>query len=78
MAVTITITNVPDEVRDTLAARAARNGQSLQEHLLAAIIETAGRPHPSDLLAAARRSTSRLGTRMPRNEILGHLDSDRE
>lgn len=74
---TITIRNVPNDIRDTLAARAARKGQSLQEYLLAEMIETASRPHPSDLLAEARTRTARLGTRLQREEILAHLDSDR-
>ncbi len=35
MSVAITVRGVPDEVRDELAARAARAGQSLQEYLRA-------------------------------------------
>lgn len=34
MATSITIRNVPDEVRDELADRAARKGQSLQAYLM--------------------------------------------
>ena len=38
--VAITIRDVPDEVRDELAARAARSGQSLQEYLRAVLVES--------------------------------------
>ena len=33
MPVSMTIRDIPDEVRDALAARASRAGQSLQEHV---------------------------------------------
>ncbi|WP_396654373.1 FitA-like ribbon-helix-helix domain-containing protein, partial [Microbacterium sp.] len=35
MSVAITVRNVPDDVRDELASRAARSGRSLQEYLSA-------------------------------------------
>ena len=44
MAVAITIRNVPHEVRDELAARAARSGRSLQEYLLRQLTDLASRP----------------------------------
>ena len=45
MAVVISIRNVPEEVRDELAARARRSGRSLQEYLrgllvVAALLDT--------------------------------------
>jgi plasmid stability protein len=39
MATSITIRNVPEEVRDELASRAALAGRSLQEHLRSELIE---------------------------------------
>jgi antitoxin FitA len=39
MPVAITIRNVPEEVRDELAARAARSGRSLQEYLAGLLTE---------------------------------------
>ena len=39
MPVTITIRNVPDDVRNRLAARAAGSGRSLQEYLKAYFVE---------------------------------------
>jgi antitoxin FitA len=40
----ILIRDVPDGVRAELAARAARNGQSMQEYLKAALIEMTAKP----------------------------------
>ena len=44
MTVQITIRNVPDEVRDELAARAARNRQSMQAFLLGELKRMAQKP----------------------------------
>jgi antitoxin FitA len=50
----ITIRNVPEETRDELAARAARSGRSLQEYLLAALTNLAGRPDVRTVMERAR------------------------
>jgi len=68
MPVAITIRNVPDEVRDELAARAARSGRSLQEYLAAQLVELASRPDVQDAIAAARRRARASG------RILGPQD----
>lgn len=73
----ITIRHVPDGTRDELAARAARAGQSLQEHLLAALIELSERPDVATLLARARERKHDLGARLTADEILAHRDHDR-
>jgi plasmid stability protein len=52
MAVAITIRNVPDEVRNELASRAALKGWSLQEFLLHELVDLAGRPDREALIAA--------------------------
>lgn len=58
----ITIGDVPDEVRDELAARAEATGRSLQEYLRAQLIALAERPDPDALLARVRhRKDSALG-----------------
>ena len=44
MGVQITIRDVPKEVRDELAARAARSGKSMQEYLKEELVRIAGRP----------------------------------
>ena len=54
MSVSLTVRDVPDDVRDELAARAARSGRSLQEYLRATLTELASRPTASDAVAQAR------------------------
>ncbi|QAY59516.1 hypothetical protein ET475_05630 [Microbacterium protaetiae] len=54
MAVTITVRNVPDDVRDELAARAARSGRSLQEYLSAQLRQIATTPSALEALSRAR------------------------
>ena len=54
MAVAITVRDVPDDVRDELAARAARAHQSLQEYLRTMLIDSAARPPVGDVIARAR------------------------
>jgi plasmid stability protein len=73
----ITVRNVPDDVRDELAARAARSGRSLQEHLRAELIELARRPSVDDLLGRARARTASTQSRLPAATILEHRDADR-
>ena len=73
----ITVRNVPDDVRDELASRAARSGKSLQEHLRAELIELARRPTVDDLLSRARMRTVSTESRLPAATILEHRDADR-
>ena len=75
--VALTIRNVPDEVRDELAARAARSGRSLQEYLAAALTEMASRPTVEDVLARARERVSRTSSRVAVDDILDARDADR-
>jgi antitoxin FitA len=77
MSVAITIRNVPDEVRDELAARAARTGRSLQEYLLRQLADLASRPSVDDVVARARARTRATGTRLDPREILAARDADR-
>ena len=77
MIVAITIRNVPDEVRDELAARAARTGRSLQEYLLRQLADLASRPSIDDVIARARARTRATGTRLDPHEILAARDADR-
>ncbi|MHB8631713.1 MAG: FitA-like ribbon-helix-helix domain-containing protein [Candidatus Limnocylindria bacterium] len=73
----ITIRNVPDAVRDELAARAARAGRSLQEHLRSELVELARKPSVEDLLARTRSRKSAIGARLPARRILAHRDAER-
>lgn len=51
----ITVRDVPQEVRDELAARAARSGQSLQEYLKGTLIDLAHRPTAAEVIYEMRR-----------------------
>lgn len=77
MRVAITIRNVPGEVRDELAARAARDGKSLQEYLRAMLVEAAGRPPVADVIARARARVDATGARLDAESILAARDADR-
>jgi antitoxin FitA len=77
MAVQITVRNVPDLVRDTLADKARHERKSMQEYLLGELERLAGRPSPAQWLARARRRKAKTGTRLPPSEILAHRDADR-
>jgi hypothetical protein len=77
MSVAITIRNVPDEVRDELAARARRSGRSLQEFLVRQLVDLASRPSVDDVIARARARASATGTRLDPADILAARDADR-
>ncbi|MFN2543440.1 MAG: hypothetical protein ABR600_02565 [Actinomycetota bacterium] len=75
--VSITIRDVPDDVRDELAARAARAGRSLQEHLRAELIDLASKPTVDEVLSRARARAAATESRLPARRILSHRDADR-
>ena len=77
MPVRITIRDVPDAVRDRLAARAARRHQSLQEFLRAELVLLASRPSVDEWLQAVRESKAAAGTRIHPDRILRERDADR-
>jgi antitoxin FitA len=77
MSVAITVRDVPDEVRDELAARAARSGKSLQEYLRGMLIETAARPPVEDVMARARARVEATGARVDAESILAARDAER-
>lgn len=55
MPISITIRSVPDDVRDELAARAARSGRSLQEYLVYELTRIAGKRTVDDVIDGIRR-----------------------
>ncbi len=55
MGVLVQIRDVDESVRDTLKARAAARGQSLNSYLRALLTETARRPSRADTLARIDR-----------------------
>ena len=77
MAVAITVRGVPDEVRDELAARAARAGQSLQEYLRGMLVESVAKPAVADVIARARARVTTTGSRVDARAILDARDADR-
>ncbi|MGH8901752.1 MAG: FitA-like ribbon-helix-helix domain-containing protein [Egibacteraceae bacterium] len=77
MPVSITIRDVPDDVRDELASRAALAGRSLQEHLRAGLIELARRPNVETLMAQVRARKAATASRLSAEEILAHRDQGR-
>lgn len=77
MAVQITIRDVPDEVKDELASRAARQGRSMQEYLRGELERLATRPSLETWLARVRDRKETAATRVPPEDILRHRDADR-
>ncbi len=77
MGVAVTVRDVPDEVRDEIAARAARAGKSLQEYLRAMLIDAAARPPVEDVIARARARVDATGARADAESILAARDADR-
>ena len=75
--VAITVRDVPDRVRDELAARAARSGKSLQEYLRGVLVDTAERPTLDDVIARARSRVEAAGTRLDASAILEARDAER-
>lgn len=77
MSVAVTIRDVPNTVRDELAARAARAGMSLQEYLRGMLVERASRPAVDDLIARARARVETTGVHVDAAAILAARDADR-
>lgn len=77
MSVAITVREVPDEVRDVLAARAARAGKSLQEYLRGMLVDTAARPRVEDVITRARSRVESTGVRVNAESILSARDAER-
>jgi plasmid stability protein len=77
MAVQITIRNVPDDVRDEIAAQAAERRQSMQEYLRGELERLAARPSVESWVAETRRRVEAAGTRVSAEEILAARDADR-
>lgn len=77
MPVAITIRNVPDDVRDELASRAARSGRSLQEYLTRQLVALATRPDMAESIDAARARVKAAGRVVPPDDILADRDAER-
>ncbi len=77
MVVQITVRNVPEEVRDELATRAAYKGQSMQEFLRCELERIASRPSVEEWLREVRARVEATGTRIPASDIIRARDADR-
>lgn len=77
MAVVVTVRDVPQDVRDELAARAARSGMSMQEYLRGLLVESAARPAVGDVIARARARVAATGVTVDVPEILAARAADR-
>ena len=77
MPVQITIRNVPEEVRDELAARAALKRQSMQEYLRSELERMVSRPSINTVLEEVRRRKEASGTTVTTAQILEARDADR-
>ena len=77
MPVAITIRNVPEHVRDELATRAARRGQSMQAYLLAELKRIASEPSIDEWLEGVRERKAGTANSVTRAAILEARDADR-
>ena len=76
MTVQITIINVPEEVRNQLAIRAAQRNQSMQEYLLSELERIASRPSVTTWLNQVRRRKDAADSRIPSEAILQARETD--
>jgi len=77
MTTSITIREVPAEVRDELASRAAKSGRSLQSYLRAELVELASRPDQRELIDRIADRVETTGTRLSAGAIVDYLAEER-
>jgi antitoxin FitA len=77
MSIQITIRDVPEKVRDELAARAALQGKSMQEYLRAELERLAARPSVDAWLEQVRKRKRAGQIRISSRQILQSRDADR-
>ena len=77
MPIQITIRDVPERVRDELAARAALQGKSMQEYLRSELERLAARPSVDAWLKQVRKRKRASQTRVASGRILKERDADR-
>jgi len=77
MTVQITIRDVPEKVRDELAARAALRGKSMQEYLRNELERMAARPSLDAWLEQVRKRKRATDTRLSARQILDSREADR-
>jgi hypothetical protein len=77
MAIQINIRDVPESVRDELAARAALQGKSMQEFLRAELERLAARPSVNAWLQQVRKRKRAARTSISPKQILANRNADR-
>lgn len=77
MSRSVTVRNVPDEVVDELASRAAAGGRSLQEFLRAQLVEMAARTDLKTWVEQVSGRAGVTGTTLTVEQILQARDADR-
>jgi hypothetical protein len=77
MPIQITIRDVPEKVRDELAARAALQGKSMQEYLRAELERLAARPSVDAWLEQVRKRKRASQARISSRQILKARDAER-
>lgn len=77
MSIQITIRNIPIKVRDKLAVRAARQGNSMQEYLRQELERMASRPTVEEVSERIRQRKNRTGTQLATEDVLAARDADR-
>lgn len=77
MPIQITIRDVPERVRDELAARAALQGKSMQEYLRMELERLAARPSVDAWLDQVRKRKRASQTRISAVQLLKERDADR-
>jgi hypothetical protein len=77
VAVQINIRDVPERVRDELAARAALQGKSMQEFLRAELERLTARPSIDAWLQQVRKRKRAMQTRVTSKQILKNRNADR-
>ena len=78
MSIQITIRNVPEDVRDELASRAALERKSMQEFLRCELERIASRPSVETWLQTLRERKQAAGTQIHASKILHARDIDRK
>ena len=77
MPVQITVRDVPEKVRDELAARAALQGKSMQEYLRIELERLAARPSVDAWLQQVRKRKRASQTVVSAMQIVKQRDADR-
>jgi hypothetical protein len=77
VAVQINIRDVPERVRDELAARAALQGKSMQEYLRAELERMVERPSVDSWLQQVRKRKRAAQTKVSPKQILENRNADR-